>query len=279
MNTSPSKTPPCGVVPPERPSSSLGQAHAKRPIGIWFYAIALLCLGGVLLAFAALLLPTIGLHAKMWMPILYLGAIVATGTMSAALGAGLWMRLRMAWTAAACIFGGGGLYLAALCTFRLGLQIASGEPLTQYGIPWRTTIMMGLVFSYVLFNRDVRAFFGVQHPLRGRERLRLGVGVGLGVLAVLGLHGLLLVTMLLFPDGRPLAHNKPLLPPLSSRAEPPYSNLQPADSETPIPARPTPPHSQTTSMKIPARHAGTSTSPCQHIPQKEPCTSAFKPLS
>lgn len=179
--------------------------HAKRPIGIWFYAAALLSLGGAMLAFAALLLPTVGLHAKMWLPMLYLLVVVLVGTGFAALGAGLWMRLRVAWTLAVCGFGGGSVYLAALCVRRLATQIASDAPLTQYGIPWRTTIVFVLIASYLFCNKDVRAFFGIGEALPQAERLRLGVGAGLGMLVVLGLHGLLLVTMLLFPEGHPVA--------------------------------------------------------------------------
>lgn len=221
MRIPPSETLPSDVPPSASAPCPPEPPHPKRPIGIWFYAAVLLCLGGAMVAFAALLLPTIGFHAKMWLPMLYLTAVVLVGTMSAALGAGLWMRLRIAWTAAVCLFGGGSLYLAALCTLRLGWQIVSGEPLTQYGIPWRTTVMVGLVFSYLLFNRDVRTFFEMEHPLPRRERLRLGIGGAVGLLLALGLHGLLLVTLLLFPGGRPVTNDSPLPPSPTSEDAPP----------------------------------------------------------
>lgn len=176
-----------------------------RPAGIWFYAAVLLGLGGVILAYAVLLLPTVGMHARMWFPLLYIVVTGVIGSLCAALGAGLWSRVDLAWKGAVCLSGGGGLYALGLCVLRLGEQVASGIPLTQYGIPWRTTLVLALVFSYLYGNRNVRAFFAIPTPLPRSGRLRLAAGGFLGLLAAAGLHGLLLVTLSLFPGGDPLA--------------------------------------------------------------------------
>lgn len=218
------------------PTPDLPPSPVRRPAGIWFYAAVLVCLGGVILAYSVLLLPTVGMHVRMWLPLLYILVMAVAGSLCAALGAGLWSRVRLAWTVCVCLSGGGGLYAFGLSAARLWEQVAAGIPPTQHGIPWRTTLVLALVCSYLYHNKDVRAFFGVPVSLPRSGRLRLAAGGVGGVLVALGVHGLLLVTMQLFPGGDPLAGAQPI--PGEAHPLPPDEVTSPSGGASSMPVSP-----------------------------------------